>query len=117
MNLQDWLEKWHKPYWMDEDPAGVISNLTPEHVGQLNLMWVIVGRPRIAPGFFDNQLANWELAGRVALQEIDGIQIREYATLFNQAEFYEFICKHRAIFSRYLPMLTWHRLFKAKTKS
>lgn len=117
MTLQDWIAKWSKPYWMPKDPRTVVRNLSPEHIGQLNLMWVMVGRGEITQGFFDQNLSKWELAGRVSVQLVRGIEIREYATVFNEAEFYEFVRSNPQVFNRYMSMATWHKIFKVRTRT
>lgn len=112
MNLKDWIEKWSNYYWMPSDPRLQIKNLTVEHFGQLNLMWVLMGRKTITQGFFDQNLDKWELAGKICLRMIDGVPIREYATIYNEREFYAFVKKHPEVFASYLPMTTWDRMFK-----
>lgn len=114
MNLQEWIAKLSKPYWMPTDPRRIVKNLTPEHIGQLNLMWVFNKRAQITQGFFDQNLGLWELAGRISSQQIDRIPVREYATLFTEAEFYEFVCKHPDIFTQHMPMASWKQHFKVR---
>ncbi len=46
------IEKLSKPHWMPSDPRILVSNLTPEYIGQLNLMWVMLGRINITANFF-----------------------------------------------------------------
>ena len=114
--LTEMLLKLSNPHWMPQNPLHYISNLTPEHVGQLNLMWVISGRPEFSPRFFPDNLANWELAGRVSVQMIDNYQVREYATLFSEPEFYRFLKQHPQVFGRYLPMANWRKHFSRKSR-
>lgn len=114
MNVKLLIEKLSKPYWMAKDPKTVIHNLTPAHIGQLNLMWVMLDRIEITQGFFDNNLCRWELAGRISMEVIDGAPVREYACLFSEDEFHQFILRHSKVFTKYLPMRTWNKHFKAK---
>lgn len=113
MNLKEWIVKLSKPHWMPEDPRIRIHNLTPKHVGQLNLMWVFAGRKPITQGFFDRNLNLWDLAGRICVQTVDNIPVREYATLFTEQEFYQFVKQHPEVFERYMPMSAWSRHFRA----
>ena len=117
MNVKTLIAKLSKPHWMPADPRLVVKNLTVEHIGQLNLMWVMLDRKPITQGFFDNHLGEWELAGRISVQVIDGAPVREYATLFSEAEFIAFVRAHPKVFTRYLPMKTWDQMFKVKTRS
>ena len=117
MNVKTLITKLSKPHWMPTDPRLVVRNLTVEHIGQLNLMWVMLDRKPITQGFFDNHLEKWALAGRIAVQVIDGAPVREYATLFSEAEFLVFVKKHPEVFTRYLPMKTWNQMFRVKTRS
>lgn len=114
MTVDELIKKLSKPYWMATDPRHVIKNMSVEHYGQLNLMWVMVGRKPITQGFFDNNLGKWDVAGQISLQIVDGIQVREYATVFNQAEFYRFIDEHPKLFARFLPMGNWAKLFSMR---
>ena len=117
MNVKDLITKLSKPHWMPTDPRLVVKNLTVEHIGQLNLMWVMLDRKPITQGFFDNHLEKWALAGRISVQGIDGAPVREYATLFSEAEFIAFVRAHPKVFTRYLPMKTWDQMFRVKTRS
>ena len=117
MNVKDLITKLSKPHWMPQDPRLIVKNLTPEHIGQLNLMWVLNKRKPITQGFFDQNLDLWALAGRVSVQVVDGAPVREYATLFSEEEFYEFVCRHPEIFSRYLPMNEWKQAFTRKRQN
>ena len=91
MEPQELINKLSKPHWMPQDPRLIVRNLTPEHIGQLNLMWVFLGRKPITQGFFDQNLSVWELAGRISVQSIYNISVREYATLYTEDEFYRFV--------------------------
>ena len=117
MNVKTLIAKLSKPHWMPTDPRLIVKNLTAEHIGQLNLMWVMLDRKPITQGFFDNHLEEWALAGRISVQVIDGAFVREYATLFSEAEFIVFVRKHPKVFTRYLPMKTWNQMFRVKTRS
>lgn len=99
---------------MPSDPRSLISNLTPDHIGQLNILWVMLGRRQITQGFFDHNLGKWELAGRVSNEVIDSGSVRDYACLFSEAEFHQFILRHPKTFSKHLPISTWNRYFKVK---
>lgn len=117
MNLMDaklktLIEKLSKPHWMDTDPRTVVSNLTPEHIGQLNLMWVMLNRKPITQGFFDLNLTCWSLAGQVSSIIIDKFPVLEYATLFDEQEFYQFVLKHPKSFSTHIPMSRWRQMFR-----
>ncbi len=114
MKIQEWIAKWSKPHWMPQDPRIIVKNLTPEHIGQLNLMWVFLGRKPITQGFFDQNLSVWELAGRISVQSIYNISVREYATLYTEDEFYRFVCQHPDVFGRYLTMAMWKKHFAKK---
>ena len=116
MNVKTLIAKLSKPPWMPTDPRLIVKNLTVEHVGQLNLMWVMLDRKPITQGFFDNHLREWELAGRISVQVIDGAPVREYATLFSEAEFIVFVRAHPEVFARYLPMKAWNQMFRVKTR-
>ena len=117
MNVKTLIARLSKPHWMPTDPRLVVKNLTVEHIGQLNLMWVMLNRKPITQGFFDNHLEEWALAGRISVQVIDCAPVREYATLFSEAEFLVFVKKHPEVFTRYLPMKTWNQMFRVKTRS
>lgn len=112
--LSDLLTKLSKPYWMPTDPRATVRNLTPDHIGQLNIVWVMLGRQPITQGFFDQNLSKWELAGQVSNEVIDSGSVRDYACLFSEYEFHKFILHHREVFSKYLPISTWNRHFKVK---
>ena len=114
MEIQALIAKLSKPHWMPQDPRLVVRNLTPEHIGQLNLMWVFLGRTPITQGFFDKNLNVWDLAGRIAVAEIENIPIREYATLYKDDEFYRFICQHPDVFGRFLTLAMWKKHFVKK---
>ena len=77
-------------------------------------MWVFLGRKPITQGFFDQNLSAWELAGRISVQSIDNISVREYATLYTEGEFYRFVCQHPDVFGRYLTMGMWKKHFAKK---
>ena len=47
MEIQELITKLSKPHWMLQDPRMVVRNLTPEHIGQLNLMWVFLEYPTL----------------------------------------------------------------------
>ena len=117
MNVKTLIAKLSKPHWMPTDPRLIVKNLTVEHIGQLNLMWVMLDRKPITQGFFDNHLEEWTLAGRISVQVIDGAPVREYATLFSEAEFIAFVRAHPEVFTRYLPMKRWNQVFRVKTRS
>ena len=117
MNVKTLIAKLSKPHWMPTDPRLVVKNLTVEHIGQLNLMWAMLDRKPITQGFFDNHLEEWALAGRISVQVIDGAFVREYATLFSEAEFIAFVRAHPDVFTRYLPMKRWNQVFRVKTRS
>ena len=112
MELKDWIAKWSKPYWMEIDPKERIRNITPEHYGQINLLWAMVGRPEITQGFFDNNLDTWALSGRICIRKIGEANVRDYATLLSEKEFYKLVQKHPQIFSSYMPMSRWNHIFK-----
>lgn len=114
MEIQELITKLSKPHWMLQDPRMVVRNLTPEHIGQLNLMWVFLGRKPITQGFFDKNLNVWDLAGRIVVEEIENIPIREYATLYSEDEFYRFICQHPDVFGRFLTLAMWKKHFVKK---
>ena len=114
MEIQELITKLSKPHWMLQDPRMVVRNLTPEHIGQLNLMWVFLGRKPITQGFFDKNLNVWDLAGRIVVEEIENIPIREYATLYSEDEFYRFICQHPDVFGRFLKHAMWKKHFVKK---
>lgn len=112
--LTDLLAKLSKPYWMPTDPRTKILNLTQDHIGQLNLMWVMLERKPITQGFFDKNLNRWTIAGRVSNEVIDSGTVRDYACLFSEKEFHEFILRHPKVFAKYLPISTWNHYFKVK---
>ena len=117
MNVKTLIARLSKPHWMPADPRLVVKNLTVEHIGQLNLMWVMLDRKPITQGFFDNHLEEWALAGRISVQVIDGAFVREYATLFSEAEFIAFVRAHPEVFIRYLSMYILYQVFIVKTRS
>ena len=117
MELNEWISKWSKPYWMDSDPKDVVCNITPEHYGQINLMWILMGRKAITQKFFDHHMDRWHLAGRICTMILDGAPIRDTATALNEQEFHAFVRQHPEVFSAFLPMTTWDRMFKKKTTS
>ena len=107
------LAKLSKPYWMPTDPRLLVKNLTPDHMGQLNIMWVLTHRLPITQGFFDKNLAQWDIAGRVCSERAQGATVREFATLYTEAEFYPLILAHRKVFTKHLAMRDWQKLFRA----
>ena len=115
MTVNDWIAKWSKPHWMPYDPRSIIKNLAPEHIGQLNLMWVMMDRAQITQGFFDQNLSKWELAGRISVQVVESIQVREYATVLDEREFYDFVRANAPLFSRYMPMSKWKLIFSTRS--
>ena len=114
MEPQELINKLSKPHWMPQDPRLIVRNLTPEHIGQLNLMWVFLGRKPFTQGFCDQILSVWELAGRISVQTINNGYVREYATLYTEDEFYRFVCQHPDVFGRYLTMAMWKKHFAKK---
>lgn len=110
--LKTLLDKLSKPYWTPQDPRIRIPNLTVDHIGQLNLMWALTGRRPIAKGFFDGHMESWELAGRICSASFLNIPIREYLTLFTEAEFYAFVLQNKRFFAAYMSMPAWHKTFK-----
>lgn len=94
MELKDWIKKWETPYWQDRDPSTHVNHITPDHYGQINLLWVMVGRPPINQAFFDDNLPKWGLSGRICTTLVGGVYIRNYATIYNEKEFYTFVKQH-----------------------
>ncbi len=105
------IEKLSKPHWMPSDPRILVSNLTPEHIGQLNLMWVMLGRINITANFFKDNLDLWATAGNIAAEPIQGATVRDFATLYNEAEFYDFLQKNQRPFTNHLPLQEWRKIF------
>ena len=114
MEPQELINKLSKPHWMPQDPRLIVRNLTPEHIGQLNLMLVFLGRKPMTQGFLDQNLSVGELAGRISVQTINNGYVREYATLYTEDEFYRFVCQHPDVFGRYLTMAMWKKHFAKK---
>ena len=114
MKLQEWIAKWSNPHWMPQDPRKIVSNLTSEHIGQLNLMWIFLCRKPITQGFFDQNLNLWELAGRICSQNINNISVRDYATIYTEDEFYRFVCQNPDVFGLYFTMTIWKQHFTKK---
>lgn len=103
MNVDDLLARLAKPYWMPEDPKIVVCNMTPDHYGQLNLTWVLAGRRAIRQGFFDRHMDKWELAGLACCVMLNGVSVRDYATLYSEHEFAGFL--ERSPLRRGFPQL------------
>lgn len=105
MNIAEFIAKLSKPYWMPVDPNTVFHNLTPEHIGQLNLMWVLTGRPRLTKGFFNNRLDTWQKVGAICNEKIDGSYIRDYATLYTEDEFRSIVVSYKPLFVKHVPAI------------
>lgn len=106
MNVRQMLDKLCKPHWMAQDPHDIFHNLTPEHIGQLNLMWVHTGRPKLTTGFFDNRLELWQKVGAICNEKIDGSYVRDYATIYTEDEFRVIVVQHKSLFTKHVPTIT-----------
>lgn len=73
-----------------------------------------MGRKPINQEFFDNNLDKWALAGNVASESVMGATVREFATMYNEEEFYRFLIDNSVLFAKHLPMKEWKRYFKVK---
>lgn len=112
--VQDLITKLSKPHWMPQDPRIYISDLTPGHIGPLNLTWALVGRPVFTENFFRKHYGVWALTQVVCTEVIDRTTVRDYATLYSEQEFYALVQQHPAVFIRGIPMQLWDKAFKVQ---
>jgi hypothetical protein len=112
--VKDLITKLSKPHWMAQDPRIWVADLTPAHIGPLNLTWALVGRPVFTENFFRKNYAIWALSQMVCAEVIAKTAVRDYATLYSEQEFYTLVLKHPDVFARHIPMPRWDKAFKVQ---
>lgn len=108
--VEDWTAQLSKPYWMPHDPRVLIKGLTPDHMGPLNLMWVLTGKRVFTPGYFDTYAGQWRTANVLCKSWIGPgtFAVGDYATLYTERMFYERIfLTHPNLFKFWAPLPTW----------
>lgn len=114
MNWQALFDKLSHTNWTPKHASKYISNW-PGLEGQLNLAWILAGKPeRIDKAFLHGE--HWKKAYLLGALLVDNIPLREYATLFSEQEFYQFSKKHMALIGRHVPVKDWPQLFGMAVK-
>lgn len=114
MNFHALFLKLSKTNWTPHHASKYITNW-PGLEGQLNLAWVLAGRPRKIDAAFLHS-PDWRKAYLLGSQLIENIPVREYATLFDQQEFYNFTLPHMYVIEKYVPLKDWQRMFRTGVK-
>lgn len=112
MNVKDLCVKLSHTNWMPYHASKYISNWAGLE-GQLNLAWVLSGRPtRITPAFFNTP--HWTTAYKLGQAEFKGYPVREFATLLSQDEFLKMSMQYPQVIQRFVDLSDWQRAFKQK---
>ncbi len=114
MNFENLFLKLAKTNWTPHHASKYIANW-PGLEGQLNLAWVLAGRPsKIDRAFLHGP--DWRKAYELGNQQVENIPLREYATLFNQQDFYNYTLPHMQLIEKFVAFPEWERMFKASAK-
>lgn len=113
MTVDDLLNKLYlAQYWTPLPTSSYIKNWQGSEA-QLNLAWVLAGRPRIDTStFFVEHLDSWIAAWRICHSTVESCKVKDSLSVMRPHEFIAFVYRYPGVFTRFYPLKRWGELFE-----
>lgn len=105
------IDKLSNFNWYPQNPYKTIGNLKG-YEGVVNLLWVFKGQPTIwRQKYFDK---DFRIAKELAVEEIDGMTVGDWASLLTLREFAALVKQHMDVFGKFFTADEWQAMLKKK---